>query len=198
MTVTPWDEVFATGGSTDYRAKGNSYSHKSYSINPTTNTLQPLADELIGRTYHSGALLLRDGRILVFGGDPLFSDKDNTIPGLFEQRLELFTPPQFYRGERPALDGPQSLESTRGETLTFNSVRASDIKTARLIPPSSTTHVTNIEQRSVGAVVKQNGTRQVQVEVPSDKNLLPKGWYMLFVVDGDDRPSIAKMVYIKE
>ena len=198
MTVTPWDEVFATGGSTDYRAKGNSYSHNSYSINPTTNTLQPLADELIGRTYHSGALLLRDGRILVFGGDPLFSDKDNTIPGLFEQRLELFTPPQFYRGERPALDGPQSLESTRGETLTFNSVRASDIKTARLIPPSSTTHVTNIEQRSVGAVVKQNGTRQVQVEVPSDKNLLPKGWYMLFVVDGDDRPSIAKMVYIKE
>lgn len=195
LVVTPWDEIFGTGGSTDYRAKSNSYSYKAFSINPTTNKVTSLADELVGRNYHSGALLLPDGRILVFGGNPLYGDKDNTTPGGFEQRLEIYTPPQLFAGERPSLIGPSSQEVKRGQELTFDSTDAAAIKTARLIPPSSTTHVTNIEQRSVEAIVKDvNG--KVVIDLPTDQNIMPDGWYMLFVTNAAGTPNKALMVHV--
>lgn len=200
LTVTPWDEVFANGGSHDYRAKNNSYSFKSFSINPTNNSIKMLADEPVGRTYHSGSLLLKDGRILVFGGDPLYSDKDNTTPGKFEQRLEIFTPPQFFRGERPTLHdenhGSGKVQAKRGSEIKLHSDNANDIKYARLIPPSSTTHVTNIDQRSVGVKVSIGRDSIVNLTLPSDVNVLPNGWYMLFAVNDQDIPSQALMVEI--
>jgi hypothetical protein len=195
LTVTPWDSVIANGGSTDYRGKGNSYSYGTFSINPTTKAITPLADELVGHSYHSGSLLLPDGRIMVFGNDPLYSDKKDTQSGTFEQRIEIYTPPQLYAGERPNLDGPATLTAGRGDTLTFNSTNASSIKTARLIPPSSTTHVTNVEQRSVAAPVKVDGSK-VTIQLPTDQSLLTNGYYMLFVTNKDGTPSYAKMVDI--
>ncbi|MES2630817.1 MAG: galactose oxidase early set domain-containing protein [Patescibacteria group bacterium] len=196
LTVTPWDEVFATGGSTDYRAKSSSYSYKSFSIDPTSKTVKPMADELVGRTYHSGSLLLRDGRVLVFGGDPLFGDKDNTAEGEFEKRLEIYTPPQYYRNTQHTLKGPDMIQVKRGTTLSYTSSVANTFNTARLIPPSSTTHVTNIEQRSIGVVVSNDGKQNVTVIIPDDKNYLPNGWYMLFVVNSDGMPSVSKMIQI--
>jgi hypothetical protein len=195
MTVTPWDTVFATGGSSDYRAKGNSYVHKAYSIDATKNAITPLADEPIGRTYHSGSVLLRDGRILVFGGDPLYGNKDNTAPSTFEQGIEIFTPPQFFRGNKPQLAGADNQVVYRGQQLAFTSTNASTIKTARLIPPSSATHVTNIEQRSVAAVVHTTGNN-VSISMPADTNVLPSGWYMLFVTNNDGIPSYSKMIQV--
>jgi hypothetical protein len=197
LTVTPWDEVFATGGTTDYRAKGNSYSYKTYSFNPTTNRMTTLADSPIGRGYHSGSLLLPSGQILVFGGDPLYGDKANTTPGKFEQRIELFTPPQFFRGMQPSLNGKNNQQVQRGQKLTFTSDRAASIKTARLIAPSSVTHVTNIEQRSVAAIV-ENKDDKLTIQLPEDENVLPNGWYMLFVTDGNGVSSKAKMIQIKQ
>jgi hypothetical protein len=195
LTVTPWDDVFANGGSTDYRAKGNSYSYKSYSINPDNYKITPMADELIGRTYHSGSLLLRDGRILVFGGDPLYGDTANTAPGNFEQSMEIYTPPQYFRSEKPVLNGVDSQKAIRGQELTFTTPDGSNIKTARLIPPSSSTHVTNLEQRSVEAIVKVSDGN-VTIKLPNNKNIMPNGWYMLFVVNSDGVPGRAKMIEI--
>jgi hypothetical protein len=195
LTVTPWDTVIGNGGSTDYRAKENSYSYDTFSMSPNSTQTTPLASELVGRTYHSGSLLMPDGRIMVFGGDPLYSDKKNTTSGTFEQRIEMYTPPQLYASARPTLDGPTAIQAARGQTLTFNATNASSIKTARLIPPSSTTHVTNVEQRSVEAIVKTSGNT-VTISLPTDPNLLTNGDYMLFVVNGSGTPSIAKMVHI--
>lgn len=195
LTVTPWDEVFATGGTADYRSKGNSYSFSSFSINPTTNSISQMAEAAVGRGYHSGSLLLRDGRIMTFGNDPLFSDKADTTSGKFEQRLEIYTPPQFFTGRAPVLDGAELLQAKRGQTLNFSSIDAGFIHTARLIPPSSATHVTNIEQRSIAAVVTAKGN-SLDIALPTDDKLLPNGWYMLFAVDSDGRPSVAKMVEI--
>ncbi len=193
--VTPWDEIFMSGGTGDYRAKGNSYSYQSISMNPTDNSITQLADSRVGRSYHSGALLLKDGRVLVFGSDPLYADTDNTQPGSFEQRLEIFTPPQFFRGERPSMGGEDMTQVARGETLQYRSSHATAVRSARLIPLNSSTHVTNIEQRSVAAKVSVDSD-ELTVELPNDTVLLPDGWYMLFVVDEFGVPSVAKMVQV--
>jgi hypothetical protein len=154
-----------------------------------------MAKSPIGRGYHSGSLLLPNGKILVFGGDPLFSDEKNTTPGKFEQRIEVYTAPQFFRGIPPKLEGTDGLKAKRGEQVSYRT-DSFDIKTARLIPPSSTTHVTNIEQRSVGAVVKHAADGTLTIDIPEDENLLPNGWYMLFVTDSQGIPAKAKMIEI--
>lgn len=196
MTVTPWDEVFATGGNRDYRAKSNSYSHRSFSYNPTTDSITMLADAPVGRGYHSGSLLLPDGRILVFGGDPLFGDKDNTTAGKFEQRIEIFTPPQFFKSNQVTPKNLGASEVHRGDNLTVTTDQPFNAKTARLIVPSSATHVTNIEQRSIAATIHNEGGK-FTVTLPTDENVLPNGWYMLFLVDDKDMPAKALMVNIK-
>lgn len=195
LTVMPWDEIFATGGTADYRSKGNSYSNNAAMMNFTKNTVQKVAEEPVGRGYHSGSILLPDSRVLVFGNDPLFSDKDDTKQGKFEQRLEIYTPPQFFRTERPIATGVHNKEVGRGDILTLDTPNPHTIKYARLIPPSSTTHVTNIEQRSVGAVLTHKDGK-VEVVLPEDKNLLPNGWYMLYVVSDQNMPSEAQMIRV--
>jgi hypothetical protein len=197
LTVMPWDQVIANGGTTNYRAKNISYSNDTFVIDTANNTTTPLASELVGRTYHSGSLLLPDGRILVFGGDPLYNNKNDTAPGSFEQRVEIFTPPQLYKSARPVLNSSKTTTATRGQTLTFTSPNASTIKTARLIPPSSSTHVTNIQQRSIAAVVSTQGSK-VTVTLPTDPTLLVNGYYMLFVVNKEGTPSIAKLVDVTD
>jgi hypothetical protein len=197
MTVLPTDEVFASGGTRDYRSKGNSYVYKTSLIDTTANQSKLMANEPVGRGYHSGSLLLPDGRVLTFGNDPLYKDENNTKQGKFEQRIGIFTPPQLFGKDRPVIENKiNNIEARRGDKVEFNLSSRSKISYARLIPPSSSTHVTNIEQRSVGVVVTQNGN-SIKVRMPTDANLLPRGWYMLFLVADNGAPSVAKMVQIK-
>jgi hypothetical protein len=71
------------------------------------------------------------------------------------------------------------------------------IKTARLIHPSSTTHVTDVEQRSVAlALKKTKDGKGIEVTVSDNRNLVPAGWYMLFVADDQGTPSKALWVRV--
>jgi hypothetical protein len=195
MTITPWDQVFTSGGTRDYRAEHNTYSHIASMIDPTTHKTYPMANELVGRGYHSGTLLLPNGQILAFGNDPLYSDKADTSPGSFEQRIEVYTPPELYDSVRPVVDAKDGMQVHRGQTLTFKATEASAIKTVRLIPPSSVTHVTNLAQRSIAAVVTHaNGT--ITIQIPTNQNTLTDGWYMLFAVNSHGTPSKATMIQI--
>jgi hypothetical protein len=197
MTVLPTDHVLASGGTRDYRSKGNSYVHKTTLIDTTNNESKMMAEEPVGRGYHSGSLLLPDGRILTFGNDPLFIDEKNTRQGKFEQRIGIFTPPYLFGNERPQLDeASNTIEARRGDKVSLELSGTSKISYARLIPPSSSTHVTNIEQRSVGAAVTQNG-KDMSIQLPSDVNVLPNGWYMVFLVSENGSHSVAKMLQIK-
>ncbi|NED89873.1 galactose oxidase, partial [Streptomyces sp. SID11233] len=90
--VLPDDSVLVSGGSEDYRGRGDSNIHQARLYDTRTNTLRRVADPQVGRNYHSGSLLLPDGRVLFFGSDSLYADKANSKPGTFEQRLEIYTP----------------------------------------------------------------------------------------------------------
>ncbi|QFR00369.1 DUF1929 domain-containing protein [Streptomyces phaeolivaceus] len=41
------------------------------------------------------------------------------------------------------------------------------------------------------------GAPSITVDVPDDRNLVPPGWYMLFVTDGEGMPSKAKWVQVR-
>ncbi|MBL1083781.1 DUF1929 domain-containing protein [Streptomyces actinomycinicus] len=193
-SILPDDTVLVSGGSEDYRGRGGSDILQARLYHPGSNSLTRVADPLVGRNYHSGSILLPDGRVMFFGSDSLYGDKENTRPGKFEQRIEIYTPPYLYRGPRPDLGGgPQTI--ARGGYGTFTSRQASSIEKVRLIRPSASTHVTDVDQRSVALDFTNSGDR-ITVTVPENRNLVPSGWYMLFIADGRGTPSKAQWVKV--
>lgn len=193
-SLLPDDSVLVTGGSNDYRGRSDSDVLQARLYDAKTDTYQRVADPAVGRNYHSGSVLLPDGRVMIFGSDSLYSDKANTRPGVFEQRIEIYTPPYLYRDSRPELTaGPKKIE--RGSTAVFTTHQARSITSAKLMRPSAVTHVTDTDQRSVALDLKKaDGT--ISVTVPENRALVPSGWYMLFVTDDRGTPSEGTWVEV--
>ncbi|MFI6846896.1 galactose oxidase-like domain-containing protein [Kitasatospora sp. NPDC050467] len=193
--ILPDDTVFTTGGSSDYRGKHKSDLLKAQMYHPDTNTFTTAAEPTVGRNYHSEALLLPDGRAVVLGSNPLFADKADTEPGTFEQRIEIYTPPYLFHGERPQLtDAPATARLGTG--ITVKSPKPDGVVTAKLVRPSSVTHATDVEQRSVALDVGARSDGGVALTLPANPDLLPPGWYMLFVTDGSGTPSVARWIKV--
>ncbi|MGW7335227.1 galactose oxidase-like domain-containing protein [Streptomyces sp. NPDC054808] len=193
-SILPDDSVLVSGGSEDYRGRSDSNILQARLYHPDTNSFEQVADPLVGRNYHSGSILLPDGRLMFFGSDSLYADKANTKPGKFEQRIEIYTPPYLYRDSRPDLSGgPQTIE--RGGSGTFTSRAASTVKKVRLIRPSASTHVTDVDQRSIALDFTAQGDK-LTVTVPTNENLVQSGWYMMFATDGEGTPSKAEWVRV--
>jgi hypothetical protein len=194
VVITPDNKVVIAGGSKAYRGKHASDLYECHSYDPATGKLTGLADPTVGRDYHSEALLLPDGRIVTLGGNPLYGDKEDTTPGYFEKRIEIYSPPYLYHGSRPTITGaPQDV--SRGQTIHITTPDASAIKTVSLIRPSAYTHVTNLEQRSIElqGLATSDG---LLVSIPTSPGLVPPGWYMLFVADGHGTPSQARWIHV--
>ncbi|KFF99646.1 hypothetical protein IQ62_18520 [Streptomyces scabiei] len=195
--LMPDDTVFTSNGSADYRGRSASNILTAQFYDPESNSFRGAAAPRVGRNYHSEALLLPDGRVATFGSDPLYDDRRNTKLGHFEQRMEIYTPPLLhkYGRKRPVLgDGPQEVDA-KGRA-TFATAHPERVADARLMRPSAVTHSTDVEQRSIALEVTR--TRDsVTVDVPSDRTLVPPGWYMLFVTDGEGTPSKAKWIQVK-
>ncbi|WP_019073141.1 kelch motif-containing protein [Streptomyces hokutonensis] len=195
--IMPDDSVFTTNGSSDYRGRSASNIFKAQFYDPKGNAFREAAAPMVGRNYHSEALLLPDGRVVTFGSDPLFDDQANTKLGHFEQRMEIFTPPALHKngGNRPVLqDGPETLD--RHHRATFRTDHPDRVVKARLMRPSSVTHTTDVEQRSIELGLVKDG-KSVTVDVPNDRALVPPGWYMLFVTDAQGTPSEAKWIQVQ-
>jgi galactose oxidase-like protein/radical copper oxidase GlxA-like protein len=195
MVITPDDKVVVTGGSTGYRGKGNSDVLLCHLYDPKTNRLTKMADPSVGRDYHSEALLLPDGRVITMGSNPLFANAKDTIPGKFEQRIEIYSPPYLFQGDRPSISGGP-VHVQRGQTVWLGTSDAREIKSARLVRPSAVTHVTDVEQRSIKLQFIPNGDG-IDVTIPNGAGLIPSGWYMLFVTDSNGAPSKAHWVEVK-
>ncbi|MFD8568205.1 galactose oxidase-like domain-containing protein [Streptomyces sp. NPDC057694] len=193
-SVLPDDSILVSGGSEDYRGRGDSNILQSRLYDTKTNSFKRVADPAVGRNYHSGSLLLPDGRVLFFGSDSLYADKADTKPGVFEQRLEMYTPPYLYRDSRPTLESGEKTIA-RGASATYKTAHASSIKTARLIRPSASTHVTDVDQTSIALDLKKSDD-SVTVTVPKSRSLVESGWYMLFVTDDQGTPSKAQWVHV--
>ncbi|WP_051945509.1 radical copper oxidase GlxA [Streptacidiphilus rugosus] len=195
--ILPNDTVLTTGGSSDYRGKRGSDILKADIYHPDSNSFTPAADPTVGRDYHSEALLLPDGRVVTLGSNPLFGNKQDVGPQFFEQRIEIYTPAYLYqRGARPSVSsGPQQLR--RGQTAAFGVSSPDDIGAVRLMRPSSVTHATDVQQRSIALPFTRTADGSgLRVKVPTSSGLVPPGWYMLFAVSRAGVPSIARWVQV--
>jgi hypothetical protein len=137
------------------------------------------------RMYHSTALLLPDGRVLVAGGGRMDPVTDY-------QTAEIYSPPYLFMGPRPTITAaPGSV--ALGTTLAIQTKEAARIKSVALVRLGSVTHTYDSDQRYVNLDFTQ--TRGgLEARTPTNSNIAPPGYYMLFIVDASGVPSVAKIV----
>ena len=66
---------------------------------------------------------------------------------------------------------------------------------AMLVAPGATTHSNDMHQRAIKLKVQTN-TNGLTATVPASSALVPPGYYMLFVLDSEGIPSVARFVRI--
>lgn len=153
-------------------------------FDPGTQTWDSLAPHQIPRMYHSTAILLPDARVLAAGGD-------------FEPTGETFSPPYLFQGARPTITtAPDVIGYGSNFNLQFSSSTTSN--RVILVSLSSVTHSVNMGQRYVQLADGAPPGGQVNVPAPANGNEAPPGPYMLFVVNGNGIPSVAKMVEVRQ
>ncbi|CAI9265842.1 unnamed protein product [Lactuca saligna] len=162
------------------------------------------------RVYHSTAVLLRDGRVLVGGSNPHDKYVFTNVLYPTELSLEAFSPSYLESNSssmRPRIISPKNKSNIRyGKrvAITFTVSGPVDLKlvTVTLMSPSFNTHSFSMNQRllvldsanSAKAVGKS--TYKVGVVAPPSGNIAPAGNYMLFVVH-KDIPSPGIWVQIR-
>jgi WD40 repeat protein len=189
LTILPTGEVLATDG-----VAGTGFNDLSQAVqaaeiwNPATGTWRTVASSQIPRGYHGTALLLPDGRVLQAGSG-------NGAGAPNQKNAELYSPPYLFAGPRPTIgSAPDALRY--GTTATVNSPDAGSIATISLIRLGSVTHAFDENTRYVPLSFSRNANK-LNVTIPSSRNRIPPGHYMLFLVNGSGVPSVAKIVRVR-
>ncbi|KAI3472789.1 hypothetical protein Pfo_031204 [Paulownia fortunei] len=168
--------------------------------NPNRLRFEVQNSSFISRMYHSTAILLRDGRILISGSNP---HAYYNFTGVFfptDLTMEIFSPDYLdsrLSRVRPTIVSPASQSQIGyGQQLTINFIAQGRINrgfiTVTMVAPPFTTHAFSMNQRLLvltnGNEISANVTSvgrlnyQVRVVTPSSNILAPPGYYLLFVV----------------
>lgn len=147
------------------------------------------------RMYHSTAILLRDGRVLVGGSNPhaLYNFTGVLFPT--ELSLEAFSPsyldPEFAY-LRPVIQYPVSPVKVRhGQALKLGFTVPGKIDRTKILvtilSPSFNTHSFSMNQRLLVITGKKYRLRgnlkyEIEVTIPASGNVAPSGYYILYLV----------------
>ena len=187
LTLLPDGTVLGSGGMTTSDGVDLSKAVLPAEIwDPATETWRTVASLTTGREYHSTALLLADGRVLMAGGGQLHGRATDIYSG------EVYSPPYLFKGARPTITSAPSLVNT-GSSFTVTTPDAANIQKVALIRTPSVTHAFDENQRYIPLSFTR-GTGQLTVQTPSNGNAAPPGYYMLFILNGSGVPSVASFV----
>ena len=193
--LLPDDNVLVTGGSRYYRGMHDSDNRDTRIYDAATNSFSLAASSVTGRDYHSGGILLPNGSVLTLGGNPLFGNAQDTLPQTFNQEIDVYYPPYFFQGTRPAIEKAPAIMRL-GHSYLIKVSQPAGIGYLRLMRPDNPTHVTDVTQRSIAVSFKNVGHGYLEITLPSNGNLVLPGYYMLFAIDGKRLPSAASWVQV--
>jgi hypothetical protein len=158
---------------------------------PATQQFSSLASMVAPRLYHSTALLLPDGRVLVAGGGRFNQVNESTD----QLSAEIYSPPYLFNGTRPVISSAPAA-TQYATSFSIATPDASHITSAALIRLGAVTHAFDQNQRYVPLTFQQ-ASGGLTVQSPSSANLAPPGYYMLFIVNSNGVPSVASMIKVQ-
>lgn len=192
MVLLPDGNVLVTNGGQTTNSVGlDTAVFQAEMWSPATQQFSRLASMVTPRLYHSSALLLPDGRVLVAGGG---RTTGGTAP-TDQLSAEIYSPPYLFKGARPTISSvPSTLPYAANFTVT--TADALQISSVAMIRLGAVTHAFDQNQRYVPLTFQQV-TGGLTVQSPTSGNLAPPGYYMLFIVNSTGVPSVASIVKIQ-
>ena len=188
-TMLPTGEVLVTGGTSASGFNNPAGGvHAAELWNPQTEQWTTLASNQVTRVYHSTTLLLLDGRVLHSG-----SGEGSGAPE--QHNYEIFSPPYLFNGARPTISSAPSTVSY-AQQFTVSTPDGGDISKVSFIRLPSVTHAFDANQRFL-PLTFTTSSGSLTVTAPANANLAPPGHYMLFILNGNGVPSVAKVVRIQ-
>jgi hypothetical protein len=182
LVILPDGTVFESGGGMHTQA---SPVYGASVFDPVTNTWTKMAPNPTAHTYHSVSFLLPDGRVMIMG--------NNKADGSYDTHMSVYSPPYLFKGPRPQITSIDNREWSYGSTQEIT-VDTPIVK-ASLIRPAAVTHSSDPNQRYVELPLSVAGNT-IGLNVTSNPNIAPPGWYMLFVVNANGTPSVAEWVHL--
>ena len=192
LTTLPDGSVLATGGTTGSGFDNNLGSVLGAELwtPPPNGTWTPMASMAVPRLYHSTTILLPDGRVLSAGSGRPKADNG----GADQLNSEIYSPPYLFKGARPTITSAPVVVNN-GTVFTISTPNAPSITQVTLIKLSSTTHAFNQGQR-FNRLSFTAGATSLTANLPASSDLLPSGFYLLFILNGSGIPSIGKMIQV--
>jgi hypothetical protein len=192
-TLLPTGDVLVTGG-----VSGPGFSDIATGVraaelwNPGSGAWKTLASSAINRGYHATSLLLPDGTVLHSGGGDGSSQPN-------QRNAELFSPPYLFAADgtpaiRPVVTSAPAVVHY-GSTMRLETPDAPTIQKASIIRLGSATHSFDMNQRFRWMTFTADPTG-VTLQSLSDKNKIPPGYYMVFLLNANGVPSVGWIVLI--
>lgn len=154
-------------------------------FDPQTNSWSALASLPSVRDYHSVALLLPSGQVMMAGWN--------------STTIEIFSPPYMFKS-RPVIASAPSLVH-HGQSFTISSPDAAEIVKTVLVRPMAVTHQTDSEQRVLPMPYVHDHAQPANLTLTAPHGghphaMAPQGYYMLFVIDNAGVPSEGRWIYL--
>ena len=208
-TILPDGTVLVTGGTRGGGAPGTAEAFNDLDLgqpvhiaelwDPKTRQWTMLAAEQTDRCYHSTAVLLPDGRVLSAGSGEFVLNEGTpqqvaNNPQDTHYDAQVFSPPYLFKGPQPQITSvPDSVQY--GDTFQIGTAQPEQIATISLIRLSSVTHSFNAGQR-INFLPSQVVGGTLTATAPPNANVCPPGHYMLFIVNLQGVPSVAKIIQV--
>jgi hypothetical protein len=152
--------------------------------NPATEKWTAAAPIAAARNYHSTAMLMANGKVLIAGGGHPNGLGD---PGEFSSQI--YSPPYLFDGPQPTITAAPSA-STYNTSITVTTPEAASIGSVNLVSLGDDTHQSDMAQHFVPLSFTA-GSGSLTVQTPANSALAPYGNYMLFIVNKKGVPSIS-------
>ncbi|GAB2724277.1 glyoxal oxidase [Kitasatospora kifunensis] len=201
--ILPDGNLFTVNGSYDIRDYGNGLYNPNADLKYRQTELRDASGkwtlgpvQRLPRGYHSNAVILPDGRIMVTGDELQEIANNKDITSGLNGTIEIYEPAYLQQGDRPNLRTAPTDPLNYNTSFRVNTNTPTQVTRAVLVAPITSTHSVDTSQRRLELRLTGRAGSQLVFQTPPSAKDAPPGYYMLFLLNDAGVPSEAKWIQL--